>query len=292
MAPRRGHDSTGVTDRVVNQLLTQLDGVEGGNNTTESNVFVIAATSRPDLIDPALLRPGRLDNLIECPMPGKSIELRLEILKSLVRRLERTTNVRLQTRDDANSLNPLRVLAEKTDGLSGADLQALLYTAQLNQYHSISSIPKSTSESEEFSTTKHLTNASKDTSNNIRNELRGNEVNQGQLDYYRCRYNKENKRWTEEPCNQNVPINTVNCDKDIEAEGVNEKERKPKCSNPTVITLPDLLEALQQTRMSISETEVLKYDRIYEKFRRKKDVDRSLPYQYDLFESGTKATLA
>ena len=83
MAPRRGHDSTGVTDRVVNQLLTQLDGVEG-NHGSEYNVFVMAATSRPDLIDPALLRPGRLDNLIECPMPGKSVELREEILKSLI----------------------------------------------------------------------------------------------------------------------------------------------------------------------------------------------------------------
>ena len=53
IAPRRGHDSTGVTDRVVNQLLTQMDGVEGLDG-----VYVLAATSRPDLIDPALLRPG------------------------------------------------------------------------------------------------------------------------------------------------------------------------------------------------------------------------------------------
>ncbi|KAJ5811258.1 peroxin-1 Pex1-Penicillium chrysogenum [Penicillium robsamsonii] len=56
IAPKRGHDSTGVTDRVVNQLLTQMDGAEG-----LSGVYVLAATSRPDLIDPALLRPGRLD---------------------------------------------------------------------------------------------------------------------------------------------------------------------------------------------------------------------------------------
>jgi hypothetical protein len=51
IAPRRGHDSTGVTDRVVNQLLTELDGVEGLDS-----VYVLAATSRPELIDPALLR--------------------------------------------------------------------------------------------------------------------------------------------------------------------------------------------------------------------------------------------
>ena len=64
---RRGHDSTGVTDRVVNQLLTQLDGVEG----LSEGIFVIAATSRPDLIDPALLRPGRLDQMLHCPMPSQ-----------------------------------------------------------------------------------------------------------------------------------------------------------------------------------------------------------------------------
>ena len=66
LAPKRGHDSTGVTDRVVNQLLTQLDGVEVLNG-----VWVLGATSRPDLIDPALLRPGRLDKLIFCPIPDE-----------------------------------------------------------------------------------------------------------------------------------------------------------------------------------------------------------------------------
>jgi peroxin-1 len=75
LAPRRGHDSTGVTDRVVNQLLTQLDGVEG----FAEGVYILAATSRPDLIDPALLRPGRLDKSILCPMPGE--EDRLDILR-------------------------------------------------------------------------------------------------------------------------------------------------------------------------------------------------------------------
>lgn len=66
LAPRRGHDSTGVTDRVVNQLLTELDGVEGLQGVT-----VIAATSRPELLDPALLRSGRLDRLVECTLPDK-----------------------------------------------------------------------------------------------------------------------------------------------------------------------------------------------------------------------------
>ena len=67
MGCRRGHDSTGVTDRVVNQLLTELDGVEG----QEAGVWILGATSRPDLIDPALLRPGRFDVSVQCPLPDE-----------------------------------------------------------------------------------------------------------------------------------------------------------------------------------------------------------------------------
>ena len=60
LAPRRGSDNTGVTDRVVNQLLTFLDGVEV-QRTDDKMVYIVAASSRPDKIDPALLRPGRLE---------------------------------------------------------------------------------------------------------------------------------------------------------------------------------------------------------------------------------------
>ena len=77
IAPRRGKDSTGVTDRVVNQFLTELDGVE-----SLAGVVVIAATSRPDMIDPALLRPGRLDRTVACPFPNR--DERRDILKVLV----------------------------------------------------------------------------------------------------------------------------------------------------------------------------------------------------------------
>lgn len=68
LAPKRGHDSTGVTDRVVNQLLTQLDGVE-----QLDGVYLLAATSRPDLIDQALLRPGRLDSFLYVGYPNEVI---------------------------------------------------------------------------------------------------------------------------------------------------------------------------------------------------------------------------
>ena len=74
VAPRRGKDNTGVTDRVVNAFLTELDGVEERNG-----VYVIGATSRPDTIDPAILRPGRLDTMALCDFPDR--EDRLEILQ-------------------------------------------------------------------------------------------------------------------------------------------------------------------------------------------------------------------
>ena len=77
LAPRRGNDSTGVTDRVVNQLLTQLDGVEG-----REGIVVLAATSRPDLVDPALLRPGRLGKRLFCPLPNERERLEVSFFYS------------------------------------------------------------------------------------------------------------------------------------------------------------------------------------------------------------------
>lgn len=116
IAPKRGHDNTGVGDRVVNQLLTELDGVEG-----LKGVVVVAATSRPDLIDAALLRPGRLDRMLYCGFPS-SIE-RVEILKALSRKLQLSKDVNFED------------LAWKTEGFSGADLEALLSEAQLIAAH-------------------------------------------------------------------------------------------------------------------------------------------------------------
>src|SRR5688572_21890678 len=72
---------TGVTDRVVNQFLTALDGVEGLDG-----VYVLAATSRPDLIDPALLRPGRLDRCLYVGIP--TVEELESIFKTQARKLD------------------------------------------------------------------------------------------------------------------------------------------------------------------------------------------------------------
>ncbi|CAN4121123.1 unnamed protein product [Withania somnifera] len=118
IAPKRGHDNTGVTDRVVNQFLTELDGVE-----VLTGVFVFAATSRPDLLDAALLRPGRLDRLLFCDFPSQ--HERLEILSVLSRKLPLASDVNLDG------------IARLTEGFSGADLQALLSDAQLEAVHDL-----------------------------------------------------------------------------------------------------------------------------------------------------------
>jgi peroxin-1 len=112
IAPKRGHDSTGVTDRVVNQMLTQMDGAEGLDG-----VYVLAATSRPDLIDPALLRPGRLDKSLLCDLPN--FEDRLDIILAVGSKVHFSPNVDLEE------------IARRTEGYSGADLQAVVYNAHL-----------------------------------------------------------------------------------------------------------------------------------------------------------------
>ncbi|KAL8995877.1 MAG: hypothetical protein Q9169_004485 [Polycauliona sp. 2 TL-2023] len=122
IAPRRGHDSTGVTDRVVNQLLVQMDGAEG-----LTGVYVLAATSRPDLIDPALLRPGRLDKSILCDLPN--FEDRVDILRAVSLKLKLAEEVMDEGR------RGLGEIAERTEGYSGADLQAVVYNAHLEAIH-------------------------------------------------------------------------------------------------------------------------------------------------------------
>lgn len=113
LAPRRGqsHDS-GVTDRVVAALLTELDGIE-----PLRDVVVVAATNRPDLIDPALLRPGRLEKLVFVEPPDA--EARREIL--------RTAGKSIPLSDDVD----LNALADDLDGYSAADCVALLREAAL-----------------------------------------------------------------------------------------------------------------------------------------------------------------
>merc|ERR1719267_326036 len=91
IAGQRGNsqgDAGGAADRVINQILTEIDGVG-----SKKNVFVIGATNRPDIIDPALMRPGRLDQLIYIPMPD--LESRLSILKATLRKSPISSDVDL-----------------------------------------------------------------------------------------------------------------------------------------------------------------------------------------------------
>ncbi len=111
IAPMRGlFPDSHVTDRIVNQLLTEMDGI-----AELRDVVVIAATNRPDIVDPSLLRPGRFDRIIYVPPPDK--EARKEILKV------HTRNVPLAEDVDLDKL------AELTENYSGADLMALVREA-------------------------------------------------------------------------------------------------------------------------------------------------------------------
>ncbi|KAF9557670.1 AAA-domain-containing protein [Agrocybe pediades] len=120
VAPKRGNhgDSGGVMDRIVSQLLAELDGMSGGSSGAD--VFVIGATNRPDLLDPALLRPGRFDRMLYLGV-SDTHEAQLNILDALTRKF----------RLDA-SLN-LRSIAEKCPfNYTGADFYALCSDAMLN----------------------------------------------------------------------------------------------------------------------------------------------------------------
>lgn len=116
IAPRRGsYGDSGVTERIVNQLLTSLDGIE-----VLQGVVVLAATNRPDIIDPGLLRAGRFDKMIYIPPPDT--ESRLKILQV------HTKNMPL-----AKDVN-LREIAQKTEGYVGADLENLCREAGMMAY--------------------------------------------------------------------------------------------------------------------------------------------------------------
>ena len=112
VAPVRGSGmgDTNVTERVVSQLLTELDGIE-----ELQKVVVLAATNRPDIVDPALLRAGRFDKMLEVPAPDKNA--RLEILKIHTSKNPLDKDVDLEK------------IALKTEGYTGADLAGLASTA-------------------------------------------------------------------------------------------------------------------------------------------------------------------
>jgi transitional endoplasmic reticulum ATPase len=113
LAPRRGASSDShVTERVVNQLLTEIDGLEELHN-----VVIVAATNRPDIVDPALLRPGRFDRIIMVNVPDE--KSRLKILQVHTAKMPLTKDVNLKD------------LAKETEGYVGADLESVCREAAI-----------------------------------------------------------------------------------------------------------------------------------------------------------------
>ncbi|KAK5201088.1 Ribosome biogenesis ATPase rix7 [Cryomyces antarcticus] len=111
LVPRRDESLSESSARVVNTLLTELDGL-----SSRAGIYVIAATNRPDIIDSAMLRPGRLETLLFVGLPGP--EERVEILRALIRGKPIDKN--------------LAEIARRCDGYSGADLESLLRKAGQN----------------------------------------------------------------------------------------------------------------------------------------------------------------
>jgi len=112
LAPKRGlYTGSGVSESVVSQLLSEMSGLE-----ELKGIVIIAASNRPDIIDPALLRPGRFDKQVLVPSPDE--KTRVEILKV------HTKNMPIKGVD-------MKELAKKTEGFSGADLEALVREAAM-----------------------------------------------------------------------------------------------------------------------------------------------------------------
>ncbi|EIW85301.1 AAA-domain-containing protein [Coniophora puteana RWD-64-598 SS2] len=120
VAPKRGNqgDSGGVMDRIVSQLLAELDGISSTDGSAD--VFVIGATNRPDLLDPALLRPGRFDRMLYLGV-SKSHEDQADILRALTRKFKLDTALDLDSLATRCPMN-----------YTGADFYALCSDAMLN----------------------------------------------------------------------------------------------------------------------------------------------------------------
>lgn len=119
VAPKRGNqgDSGGVMDRIVSQLLAELDGMSSGGNDTQ--VYVLGATNRPDLLDPALLRPGRFDRMLYLSVATTHSE-QLSILKALTRKFKLEPELDLKEISEMCPFN-----------YTGADFYALCSDAML-----------------------------------------------------------------------------------------------------------------------------------------------------------------
>ena len=123
LAGKRGYESgTKVTERVLNQLLAEMDGLEDLND-----VLIIAATNRPDMLDPAVLRPGRFDKILLVNAPDE--KGREMIFNIHTKKMPIGTGKKLFTKGERDKL--LKEFAKKTPGYTGADLEALVREAAI-----------------------------------------------------------------------------------------------------------------------------------------------------------------
>lgn len=157
LAPKRGKDNTGITDRIVNQLLTFIDGVESTMTSSSSSmqeeeeeedqkisssIYIMIATSRPDLIDGALLRPGRIEQHLYVGLPDTSSKYEELLLAMLSPYLSPSSPSRDQEGNQSGDELTLSKAAvqdiccdEKIFSLTMADLQAMIDTAYLKAVH-------------------------------------------------------------------------------------------------------------------------------------------------------------
>ncbi|ODQ63998.1 AAA-domain-containing protein [Nadsonia fulvescens var. elongata DSM 6958] len=241
IAPKRGHDSTGVTDRVVNQMLTQMDGAEGLDG-----VYVLAATSRPDLIDSALLRPGRLDKSLICDLPH--FEDRLDILKAVQGDIKLAPEVELTQ------------IAESTDGYSGADLQAVLYNAYLEAIHDVIDIPQEDDFDNRGQSNKPIHSDRIDFMELSLNSTKHVEDTNGESPVYR----------------RTLAMNQVMISSKLDALFLNDgvaprnstlvNEQEQNIANQILVRTHHIKSSLETTKPSISAKERLKLQAIYESF--------------------------
>ena len=108
-----GGGSSETSDRVINQLLSEIDGIGSGKT-----LFIIGATNRPDILDPGIMRPGRLDQLIYIPLPDR--DSRISIFKANLRKSPVADDITFEQ------------LADVTDGFSGADITEICQRAAKN----------------------------------------------------------------------------------------------------------------------------------------------------------------
>jgi AAA+ superfamily predicted ATPase len=230
VAPQRGHDNTGVTDRVVNQLLCYLDGVE-----SRKNVYVVAASSRPDLIDAALLRPGRLDKAVLCGLPNR--EERVEILQAHCRNVTVAADVDVPT------------IADRTENWTSADLAGLVSTANL------SAVQRALEHEVARAATKRTAQAQADNAT----------ISSG-------------LEWADgvapagfDPASVAALLALADDQRSGKAVGATAAasvvaDQDEHAANEARVTMNDLLEGMSRTRCSLSETERVRFDRIYDSF--------------------------